>query len=281
MNPNYLKLVDDIYNGGTIVESRLGPSRELMGTQVSLYAGEMVSRPKFNKALGWMELLQLVAGVFDVEQVKRVAPSVIAEYFSGASAYGPRAYSALNENSYYSSNPNADMNSDKSMYDYGPANDNEYIIRVLREVKRTPNTRRAVLFIGKSWDTPDELACTLTYQFLARGGGLHAIVSMRSWDVIRGLPYDIIMFGGLLQAAAHVLGYKAGNVIITAGSLHLYESDLDMRPVTDKFSSFKLNFPDDALWSGIRTTCKNQVYQDWGEEKTPHFIKMMPWTENK
>jgi thymidylate synthase-like protein len=257
---SYVSLVDELLASTNVVDSRLGLSKELVGHQVTFFPGTLVYRPRLNLALGWMELLQLIGGVFDPEQIQRVAPNATLKFFTSMSAYGPRIYRRFQ-----------DVNEDDDL---------DYVQGVLSEVKRDPNSRRAVLFIAKPWDAPDELSCTLTYQFIVRQGRLHGIVSMRSWDVIRGLVYDIIMFGGLLQAAAIVLKLDLGRVTVTAGSLHLYESDLQLVPTVDRRASFRLNFPPDATWVGIKTVCKNQVHQDWGETKTPHFIEVEEWRES-
>lgn len=271
---NYTKVINDLKQFGTAVESRLGPSREFLATTTMFKAGTIVHRPNFNKALGWMELVQLIGGVYEPEQIIRVAPNAKIEYFSTMSAYGPRIYSAVDEDTFY------EFTNEFNEKIFDESYDHDYIQRVLKHLRDDLNSRKAVIFIGKSFDNIESgLSCTLSYQFIARHGVLNAIVSMRSWDAIRGLPYDIIMFGGLLQAAAHILSLKSGFVWVTAGSLHLYDSDLELLPTVNRTCQFKLVFPNDAIWSGIRAVCKNAVYQHWGVNRIPHFIECTPWVE--
>lgn len=273
---NYPNLVNKVITCGEVVESRLGPTRELIAEQVKFTPYELVYRPRINKALGWMELIQLLAGTFSPKDIQRVAPSAKMEYFDGVSAYGPRIYNAVPE-----VNPTiGHLDSTFEHLQITPSKyDTDYVQRILREVRDNPGTRRAVLFIGKSWDSPKGLSCTMTYQFLSRRGKLYGVVGMRSWDVIRGLPYDIVMFGGLLQAAARVLRLEPGYVWVNAGSLHLYESDIELVPTERRVAKYTLDLHPEALWSGVKMMCLNQVGQPWeaGPTKAPYFIKVTPW----
>lgn len=258
---NYPRLVADIMNNGYKVESRLGPTSELIGAQVSFIAGTMVWRPKFSCPLGFMELIQLIAGVYEPEHLQRMAPSAKMEYFSRVSAYGPRMYDG--------ELPEVD---DQQML-------MSHLHKVFHEFLHIKNTRRAVIFIAKSSDAPEDMSCTLTIQLLARDGILHTVVGMRSWDVIRGLPYDIMMFGGLTLAIAKVAKLKPGCVIVNAGSLHFYHSDLELVPLERKEAIFNFKISDKASWPGLRMICKNQVGEDWRTRGMPHFIEMGDWKQ--
>jgi thymidylate synthase len=95
--------------------------------------------------------------------------------------------------------------------------------RIVDELGARASSRQAVLYVGRPWETcTDGLPCTSTIQFLRRLDGLHCVVSMRSWDLILGLPYDLMMFGGLQQVVAGCLGESLGDLIVTAGSAHVY-----------------------------------------------------------
>jgi thymidylate synthase len=60
-----------------------------------------------------------------------------------------------------------------------------------------------------------------------RAGKLEAITTMRSNDVILGLPYDIFLFTMLQEMMAVELELELGVYHHIVGSLHIYESDLD------------------------------------------------------
>lgn len=98
-------------------------------------------------------------------------------------------------------------------------------------LKADPETRGAVLSI---YDANRDLAadvkdvpCTLSLQFLIRGGRLCARTSMRSNDVFLGLPYDLVQFAALQGAVAMALDQPMGWYSHTVGSLHLYRRDVD------------------------------------------------------
>lgn len=202
-------LVDEVLHRGHRVPSRYGDTIELLGGRLSLSANALVDRPGINRTLGWMEMLQLVAGVYDLGQLKRIAPKSDHSLFTYPMAYGPRVSGVIED--------------------------------VVHALKTDPNSRQAVVFVGKPQDgISSDLPCTLTIQFLQRRRHLHAIVSMRSWDLCRGLPYDMMMFCGWTQLVARCLDVRPGNVIVHAGSAHIYEGWLDRLPYLSS-SAFRLN----------------------------------------
>lgn len=94
-----------------------------------------------------------------------------------------------------------------------------------------PGSRQAVLSIYDSTrdllvDSKD-VPCTLTLQFFIRGGKVILRTSMRSNDVWRGLPYDMVQFITLQAAVAAHFDLEIGQYQHTVGSLHLYEADVE------------------------------------------------------
>lgn len=105
--------------------------------------------------------------------------------------------------------------------------------RVLEQLRRDPDTRQAVAMIWSPRETTVELTppskdvpCTLSAQFLLRGGRLHSVWSMRSNDLWLGLPYDAYSFARLTACVAGRLEVPTGTVTVVAGSQHLYEENL-------------------------------------------------------
>ena len=206
---SYKSIIDAVLASGLETPSRYGPTREVLGMSLILPAGRMVRRKGISEALGWMELTQLIAGVFDPEALKKVAPKAQHELFTSQMAYGPRLKDQMHN--------------------------------VIRTLRRDPLSRQAVLFVGKPEDGPtSDLPCTETIQLLLRDESLNAVVSMRSWDLIKGLPYDLMMFGGLVQALAAVLDRDPGWVRVTAGSAHVYEEDLERLEILETTRAFSL-----------------------------------------
>ena len=223
LTPSYTEMINDVDDLGTEVVSRYGDTKEIVGLQVEFTAGTMTRRRGLNNAIGFMELMQILAGVFDPEAIARVAPRANLELFTAKMAYGPRLVAQ--------------------------------IPKAITTLRRDPESRQAIMFVGRPEDgmTPDQ-PCTTSIQFLLRDGFMQTVVSMRSWDLLKGLPYDVICFGGLAMAVARCLGVVAEYVTVTAGSAHVYADDVaaGKRPSqeTDSFSFDEEIVPDG--WSGIQ-----------------------------
>jgi hypothetical protein len=214
---------------GDLVEARGLRTRELLGAGISVPASALVQRPGLNRTLGYMELLQLVGGIFDLTALKRVAPRAKHALFTEQMAYGPRTL-------WYE-------------YDY----EVDQLEHVAEELCTDPSSRRAVVQLRQPADAayPAQAPCTSCIQFLVRRGGLYTIVTMRSWDLWWGLPYDLIMFCGLAQLMGRCLGVPAIDVQVNAGSAHVYEQHWGNAPLAE---TDYLEFADDVPrdWSALR-----------------------------
>ena len=111
---------------------------------------------------------------------------------------------------------------------YGPkiAQQLPYVLGALR---RDLATRQAVLNIWRESPPPTkDPPCTLSCQFLVRGGQLNVFVDMRSSDVWLGLPYDLFNFALLASYVLLELGeqtLRLGHLYQYSASRHLYERD--------------------------------------------------------
>lgn len=101
----------------------------------------------------------------------------------------------------------------------------------VKEILRSdPASRRAVLIFDQPKTTDAvtvDKACLTSMQFLIREDRLHAVVSMRSNDVFLGVPYDVFNFTMLHELMALDVGVELGSYVHFAGSLHLYETDIE------------------------------------------------------
>lgn len=107
-------------------------------------------------------------------------------------------------------------------------------------LREYPNTRQSVICswhpkdIGKALQgTSKDIPCTLDLQFLLRNSKLNVIVTMRSSDLWLGVPYDMYCFGEIGKMFAAELGVEPGWLQHQAGSLHLYERDVDKVDTVD------------------------------------------------
>lgn len=123
--------------------------------------------------------------------------------------------------------------------------------KVYKQLSECPDTRQAVIHIHHA-DTAkykDEI-CTLTIQFLIREGRLNMIVSMRSNDIVLGLPYDATVFSLLQSMLANSLKIQVGDYYHNAGSMHIYNKDLGkirFSPVEVTEQPYKLDFDNNFL----------------------------------
>lgn len=96
-------------------------------------------------------------------------------------------------------------------------------------LQQDPYTRRALLIFDEprvSDSATLDKSCLTSIQFLLRENRLHAVVTMRSNDLYLGVPYDVFNFTMLQELMAVELGVELGTYIHFAGSLHLYERDI-------------------------------------------------------
>lgn len=205
INSSYFNHVDRIIKDGLPAAPRGLAVRELFDVDFSFSSCNVPRRRGLNLALGFMEMCQLIGGVFDREAIAAVAPKAQLDLFSGQSAYGPRV--------------------------------RDQIPPVIQELVDDPSSRRATLIIANQREVDAaNTPCTLTYQFHLRDKVLNASVFMRSSDAIWGLPYDVVQFGGLLQAVASAIVVRPGWITIHIGNAHVYDSTMHLRPTIEESS---------------------------------------------
>lgn len=103
--------------------------------------------------------------------------------------------------------------------------------QVIDEIKHNPYSRRMVV---SAWNV-SQLGymklppCHIMFQFHADPVNKELSMSMyqRSADVFLGLPFDICLYALLLSMVAQITGYKAKDLIISLGDVHLYNNHLE------------------------------------------------------
>jgi len=98
---------------------------------------------------------------------------------------------------------------------------------VVNELKRDPDSRRAVIHIRSPFDSKEaklDVPCTLSLQYFIREQKLHCVASMRSSDLILGIAYDIPAFTFFQEMLALELGVELGTYTHISNSLHIYEN---------------------------------------------------------
>ncbi len=97
-------------------------------------------------------------------------------------------------------------------------------------LKEDPDSRRAVLSLyNPAHDFHEynslDICCTLSLIFNIRDNKLNLTVSMRSNDILLGLPYDMTQFTFLQSVLAAWLGIEMGWYCHFTANLHMYEQD--------------------------------------------------------
>lgn len=198
----YALALSNLLQRGKPVAPRGQPTLEVLGAQVVLQdaAGCVITLPsrRLNYHFMVAEWWWMMSGLDDVS-IGHFMPNILnysddGERFFGA--YGPPWRAQV-----------------------------QYAIDCLRA---DPTSRQAVVTIWRPIPPPTkDVPCTVSMQYLLRDDALHAVVTMRSWDAWLGMPYDLFNFSRLAAIVAGELKVPQGSLTVQAGSLHVYERDLE------------------------------------------------------
>ena len=192
---------------GDVLLSRAGATRELIGWSGRLLdpraAWTRNPERKLSEAYGAAELLWYLSGSDDATMLKAYAPSYENYLDDGVHAFGA----------------------------YGKRwREGDQLRNAVKLLREQPNTRQCVISCWRPEDVraaasraTKDLPCTLTLQFLWRANFLDLIVTMRSNDAWKGMPYDVWCFTTLQRMVAACVDADLGWYQHQVGSLHLYE----------------------------------------------------------
>ena len=127
-------------------------------------------------------------------------------------------------------------------------------------INTNPDSRRLMV---SAW-APHEMndmalpPCHYAFQVYINNGVMDLMWQQRSADVFLGLPYDITMYGLLLEMLAKGAGLKAGQLIGQLGDCHLYNNHLDQAKIYIDRSRRAL--PSVKLEEGIRISKKMDAH---------------------
>ncbi len=196
--------------------SRLGNTRELL--HANLYLQNPRNRwvysrqPAINPAFAIVEVIWILSGRNDA--------AFLNHWFAGLPEY--------------------QGDDDKYHGAYGHRLQNHFGInqldRAYAALISNPDTRQVVL---QMWDPEADLPltdgspaskdipCNICSMPKIRDGSLEWLQVMRSNDINRGLPFNIIQFTMLQEVIAGWLGLKLGGYHHLSDSLHMYDSDIE------------------------------------------------------
>ena len=191
----YASLVTSVVNNGFIMDSRIGPAREVLAGTAVIHPYIVFQRPGFSWNFAIIDALQAIAGYFDRSELEEALGHKMRIPYNTASAWGPYLKNTLST--------------------------------VIYQLLQNPESRRCTVHFGADRPGEQEKPCCSLIQFIVRRDLLYMVVDMRSWDLGVGFLYDIIVFQVLMAVVASALSVKPGLISITAGSAHVYQKDID------------------------------------------------------
>ena len=211
----WLALASAFGQGGAEQSSRAGATKELLHVALSVQDPRqrfVISRtPPINIAFALAEVLWILGGRND---------SAFINYFnSGYSRFcgdGPVYHGA------YGDRLRRHLGIDQ-------------LERAYDALRANPDSRQVVLQIWDSTiDLPGptgepvskDIPCNIVAMLKIRSGALEWTQIMRSNDLFRGLPYNIIQFTALQEVLAGWLGVRMGSYHQVSDSLHIYEKEV-------------------------------------------------------
>lgn len=119
---------------------------------------------------------------------------------------------------------------------------------LILELRKDIYSRRAVINLYSSEHSlgknMSDVSCTLSLQFLYRNDKLDLIVTMRSNDIVWGLPNDIFFFTLLQEYLAKLLNVVPGDYYHQVASLHIYDRHYDiLNRINQNPEYFDFNMP--------------------------------------
>lgn len=205
-NDVWVDLLTKVYSSQSTVSPRGLQTKELLGSQTRIDMARPVvtySARKLGRRFAVAEAAWIIGGRNDLASILPYSKDIAkfsddGRFFSGA--YGVKVVDQL-----------------------------RYVCDSLRQDQ---DTRQAVINIWRENPRPSaDVPCTLSLQFLIRNKRLQCCATMRSSDVWLGVVYDWLNFSSLSTYILLMLREKGvadlelGELILTAGSQHLYESN--------------------------------------------------------
>ena len=105
--------------------------------------------------------------------------------------------------------------------------------QLVYNIRFHPNSRRLMVSAWNPAEMKDMVLppCHYAFQVYVNNGKLDLMWQQRSADVFLGLPYDIAMYGLLLELLAKGSNMQPGQLIGQLGDCHLYNNHLDQAAI--------------------------------------------------
>ncbi len=100
----------------------------------------------------------------------------------------------------------------------------------IEQIKTNPDSKAIIVTAWNAGEL-DEMRlppCHTMFQFDVTKGKLRLHLYQRSWDVFLGAPFNIAQYAMLLHLVAYLTDLEPRELIISAGSAHLYKNHIDV-----------------------------------------------------
>jgi thymidylate synthase len=128
-------------------------------------------------------------------------------------------------------------------------------------IENNPTSRRMLVSAWAPHEMKDMVLppCHYAFQVYVNDGTLDLMWMQRSADVFLGLPYDIAMYGLLLELLAKGAGLKPGRLIGQLGDCHLYNNHIDQ--AKEYMTRSNKSLPKLYLEDGIKISKKMDAHR--------------------
>jgi len=136
----------------------------------------------------------------------------------------------------------------------------DQLYNLVYSINTNPDSRRLMVSAWAPHEMKDMVLppCHYAFQIYINNGTMDLMWQQRSADVFLGLPYDITMYGLLLEMLAHGAGLKAGQLVGQLGDCHLYNNHLDQAKLY--LERPKRALPSITLEEGVRISKKMDAF---------------------
>jgi thymidylate synthase len=166
---------------------------------------------------------------------------------------------------------NGKLNSNYGSYWFGPHG----ALWIASILEKDNFSRRAVIpMYGTDLDhlaaDATDVPCTIAIEFRIRDDRLYCRVIMRSQDILWGMGNDLPTFSFLHEIVAALLCVERGDLTVSVGSFHVYESRVKMFNAiiaNNEFSSHDLDYPPLITHEEAVALCNRTIDPKFGFSK--------------
>jgi thymidylate synthase len=162
--------------------------------------------------------------------------------------------------------------------------------RAYQALRSNPDGRQVVLQIwdtSKDFPTPNgapvapDIPCNVCSMLKIRDDRLEWVQVMRSNDLFKGLPYNLVQFTALQEVMAGWIGVELGSYTHFSDSLHIYDNEIDLafgssrRPAPPNGDSLAL--PKDAadpIWAEMNRRVDKLVAGGLADEEFSRMVNL-------